>query len=134
MANIETIKSTSTQPVQQLGFSGLSQTSQKNTVGTNGGNTLPPVAEKTENTSLPTAKELDSIAETLSQFSKSFDRDLAFSVDDSTGITVITVTDHNSGEVVRQIPSEDILQLAQNLQELQEELQSSQGNLFDTRV
>ncbi len=45
-------------------------------------------------------------------------RDLNFSVDDSTGQVVIRVLDGDSGKVVRQIPSEDILRLAERLDEM----------------
>ncbi len=45
-------------------------------------------------------------------------RDLNFSVDDSTGQVVVQVLDGDSGKVVRQIPSEDILRLAERLDEM----------------
>ena len=64
-------------------------------------------------------------------------RDLSFSVDDSTGETIITVIDSKTDEVVRQIPSEYVVRLAQNLNELQEALSSangSKGNLLEIRV
>ena len=49
---------------------------------------------------------------------QSLQRDLNFSVDDSTGQVVIQVLDGDSGKVVRQIPSEDILRLAERLDEM----------------
>jgi flagellar protein FlaG len=45
-------------------------------------------------------------------------RDLSFSVDDSTGDLVVQVVDGESGKVVRQIPSEEILRLAERLDEM----------------
>lgn len=45
-------------------------------------------------------------------------RNLSFSVDDSTGEVVVRVLDGDSGKVVRQIPSEDILRLAERLDEM----------------
>lgn len=45
-------------------------------------------------------------------------RNLSFSVDDSTGEVVVQVLDGDSGKVVRQIPSEDILRLADRLDEM----------------
>ncbi len=45
-------------------------------------------------------------------------RDLNFSVDDSSGQVVVQVLDGDSGKVVRQIPSEDILRLAERLDEM----------------
>jgi len=49
---------------------------------------------------------------------QSLQRNLDFSVDDSTGQVVIKVLDGDSGKVVRQIPSEDILRLAERLDEM----------------
>ncbi|MCF7203438.1 flagellar protein FlaG [Pseudomonas oligotrophica] len=49
---------------------------------------------------------------------QSLQRDLNFSVDDSTGELVVRVVDGDSGKVVRQIPSEDILRLAERLDEM----------------
>lgn len=45
-------------------------------------------------------------------------RDLSFSVDDSTGDVVVRVIDGESGNVVRQIPSEEILRLTERLDEM----------------
>lgn len=49
---------------------------------------------------------------------QSLQRNLDFSVDDSTGQVVVQVVDGDSGKVVRQIPSEDILRLAERLDEM----------------
>lgn len=49
---------------------------------------------------------------------QSLQRNLNFSVDDSTGQVVVQVLDGDSGKVVRQIPSEDILRLAERLDEM----------------
>ncbi|WP_181297410.1 flagellar protein FlaG [Pseudomonas sp. Q2-TVG4-2] len=52
-------------------------------------------------------------------------RDLSFSVDDSTGDVVVKVIDGESGKVVRQIPSEEILRLSERLDDIR-------SLLFDT--
>lgn len=49
---------------------------------------------------------------------QSIQRDLNFSVDDSTGDVVVQVVDGESGKVVRQIPSEEILRLTERLDEI----------------
>lgn len=46
-------------------------------------------------------------------------RDLRFSVDEETGRTVVKVLDSRSGEVIRQIPPEEMLALAEDLERLQ---------------
>ncbi|MGK9064027.1 flagellar protein FlaG [Stutzerimonas chloritidismutans] len=49
---------------------------------------------------------------------QSIQRDLNFSVDDSTGDVIVQVIDGDSGRVVRQIPSEEILRLTERLDEM----------------
>ena len=44
---------------------------------------------------------------------------LAFSIDQSSGKTVVTVTDSETGEVLRQIPSEEMLSLSQTMNRMQ---------------
>lgn len=51
----------------------------------------------------------------IREFVQSTQRNLDFSIDDSTGIVVVKVVATESGEVIRQIPSETALKLAQNL-------------------
>jgi len=45
--------------------------------------------------------------------------DLSFSVDDETNIRVVKVIDRSTQEIIRQIPSEEMLQMAQALDKLQ---------------
>ena len=44
---------------------------------------------------------------------------LAFSVDDSTGKTIVRITDAQTGEMIRQIPSEELLAIARSLDKMQ---------------
>lgn len=52
---------------------------------------------------------------TMNDYVQSIQRDLQFSVDDELDTTVIKVVDSKSGEVIRQIPDETLLELARNL-------------------
>jgi flagellar protein FlaG len=54
------------------------------------------------------------------------ERSLIFRVDEASGRTVITVLDATTQEVVRQIPSEEVLVLARALE--------VSGALLDTRI
>lgn len=54
----------------------------------------------------------------IQSFVQSIRRDLAFSLDDSSGKVVVKVTDSASGEVIRQMPSEEALRLAESLEEV----------------
>lgn len=67
------------------------------------------------------AKGLENMTDLVERFRsqvQSIQRDLSFSVDDSTGDVVVKVIDGDSGKVVRQIPSEEILRLTERLDEM----------------
>jgi len=61
--------------------------------------------------------ELNSAVKEIQDFVQSLQRNLEFSVDDSTGTWVVKVVARDSGEVIRQIPSETALELARSLQD-----------------
>jgi flagellar protein FlaG len=44
---------------------------------------------------------------------------LAFSVDDSSGKTVVRITDAQTGETIRQIPSQELLDIARSIDKMQ---------------
>jgi flagellar protein FlaG len=58
---------------------------------------------------------IDKAAEQIQSFVQSMGRDLNFSVDGTTGYHVVTVTNPQTGEVVRQMPSPELLKIAQSL-------------------
>ncbi|TCD24679.1 flagellar protein FlaG [Pseudomonas sp. IC_126] len=58
------------------------------------------------------------LVEKLRSQMQNIQRDLSFSVDDSTGDVVVRVIDGESGKIVRQIPSEEILRLTERLDEM----------------
>jgi flagellar protein FlaG len=70
----------------------------------------------------------------INEYVQTVQRDLAFSVDGESGRTVIRVIDSSSGELIRQIPSEEVLALASYLQDSGMDSMSSgavkQGILF----
>ena len=87
-----------------------------NAAGSNG-QSLP-----TEGKALP-PKEIDQakLQEAVNQINdyvQSVQRDLSFSLDGESGRTVIRVIDSGSGELIRQIPSEEVLALASYLQDM----------------
>lgn len=55
--------------------------------------------------------------ESLQKISDSSHRNLDFSIDEGSGQTVVKVVASDTGEVIRQIPSEVALKLAQSLKE-----------------
>ncbi len=62
--------------------------------------------------------QVESAVSTIQEFVQSVRRNINFSVEDTSGRVVVKVTDSNSGDVIRQIPSEEALQLAESLEEV----------------
>ena len=63
----------------------------------------------------PLLNALKAAAQQIESYLRSTGRELTFSVDQTTSRTVVTVRDTASGEVIRQIPSEEALRLAHSL-------------------
>jgi flagellar protein FlaG len=55
------------------------------------------------------------VAERIRQYLRESGRELDFRIDADTNRTVVTVRDQTTGEVIRQIPSEEILRIARSL-------------------
>ena len=71
-----------------------------------------------ENLELIRAK-LDAIAEELNKSDQSYEKRLRFSVDESLPFKLqVTVTDRESGKVIRQIPSEALVKAADSVESL----------------
>ncbi|MCQ4295094.1 flagellar protein FlaG [Pseudomonas stutzeri] len=64
-----------------------------------------------------TTESLQGAVTSIKDFVQTIRRDLNFDLDDSSGQMVVRVTDRATGEVVRQIPTEEALRLAENLEE-----------------
>ena len=64
--------------------------------------------------------ELNQVVESINSYLQATRRALEFSVDDSSGRTVITVMDGDREQVIRQIPPEAVLALAEQIQEEQD--------------
>lgn len=71
--------------------------------------------------------ELSAAVQQINDFVQVIKRNLQFSVDDSSGRIIITVTDSETDEVIREIPPEDLLSVARNLEEVK-------GLLFKARA
>jgi flagellar protein FlaG len=70
---------------------------------------------------------MEVVAAQLQEFLQSSERDIEFRVDADTGAQVVTVRDANSGDVIRQMPGEEVLRVLKNLT-------AGQGTLLDTKV
>lgn len=89
-----------------------------------GGTILPAANTAPELKELP---ELEHLAESISRFVQSINRDLTFSVHEASGRTVVTVLNGETKEVIRQIPSEEFLRMS-------EALASGRSVLLDTEA
>lgn len=78
--------------------------------------------------------ELDDAVAKVESFLKVQNRDLAFTIDEDTNRSVVTVKDSKSGDVIRQIPSEEVLKLADRIQELQQDVGDSVGVFINNQV
>ena len=75
----------------------------------------------------PERADLEKAVTDIREFVQSAQRSLDFSIDDSTHRVVVKVINTDNGEVIRQIPSETALKLAQSLS-------SASSLLFDDKV
>ena len=57
--------------------------------------------------------EIEAVARQLESFLKRVSRSLEFHVDDASGRTVCSVRDGETGALIRQIPNEEVLRLAE---------------------
>ena len=82
--------------------------------------------------------QLKEAVDQINQYVQTVQRDLSFSMDGETGHTVIKVMDSSSGELIRQIPAEEVLALATYLVNENQESAGSgelpQGMLFSDRT
>jgi flagellar protein FlaG len=85
-------------------------------------------------TVLDNTLQLDEAVKKVSDFLSAQNRDLLFNVDEQTQRTVVTVKDSSSGEVIRQIPSEEVLKLADRIQELQQDVGNSIGIFINSEI
>ncbi|WP_405420577.1 flagellar protein FlaG [Marinobacter flavimaris] len=74
-------------------------------------------AEKLQARNEATREQLDDAVSQLNDFVQNVQRDLQFEVDNELGQTVVRVVDQQTREVIRQIPDEVALRLAENLQQ-----------------
>ncbi len=80
------------------------------------------------------SQDLDIAVQEIQSFLQVQNRNLAFSIDDDTKRSVVTVKESSSGEVIRQIPSDEVLRLAERIKDLQQDIGSSVGVLLNNKV
>ena len=64
-------------------------------------------------------RQVEAAVKAVKEFIQPMASNLAFETDDDSGRTVIKITEASSGELIRQIPSEEMLEIAKALDRLQ---------------
>ncbi|MDX2462934.1 MAG: flagellar protein FlaG [Porticoccus sp.] len=62
-------------------------------------------------------EEVTEAVSNITDYVQSISRDLQFKIDEHVGSTVVTVLDHETQEVIRQIPSEEVVAMARHIAE-----------------
>ena len=68
--------------------------------------------------SQPTREVVAKAAQQIQSFVQSMGRNLNFSIDSTTGYHIVRVTNPETGETIRQLPSEELLRIAQSFEQL----------------
>lgn len=94
------------------------------------GTSLPPeISQAQESSDEVTKEKAQQVVEQLNNHAQAVNRDLLFSVDDNSGKTVIKVVNADTAELVRQIPSEEVLRLSETIRE---SIESGTGVIVQT--
>ena len=75
----------------------------------------------------PTREVVAKAAAQLQEFVSSMGRNLNFSIDESTGYSVVRVVNPDTGELIRQLPSEELLKISRDFQRLNNVLVSQRA-------
>ena len=122
----------SIEPTIEAGFTRVTSDLKQADVTVNNANQMNGVADIVENEKVAqangvilspeqaslTSKQLEQVAQQLQDFVGEMNRGLEFLVDEDSGRDVIKVIDKNSGELVKQYPSEEVLTLVAKLSEM----------------
>ena len=100
---------------------------------------LPPEGKEVPSRVVSTPEKKDEIAKAVEQLSshvQTLNRDLQFSVEEELGLgrTVVKVLNSETKEVIRQIPSEEVIKIAKQLEEMIDANTSSGGLLLEEQV
>ncbi|QGX38288.1 flagellar protein FlaG [Permianibacter aggregans] len=92
------------------------------------------LASNTENGESLSEQQLIETINALNDNAFVIKRSLQFNVDEQTGTTIITVRNSQTDEVIRQIPSEALLKLAQRIEALSETQKEAQGLFLQSEI
>ena len=61
-------------------------------------------------------------------------RDLSFQIDKKSDTTIVSVVDSQSGDVIRQIPSEEFIKITEKIKDMAENIELRSGILFNSEI
>ena len=61
-------------------------------------------------------RKIESVTRQIDSFLRSMNKSLQFRLDESTGRMIVSICDSETGEVIRQVPGEEALRIAQDLE------------------
>ena len=99
-------------PKNPVSLNSVSEVDQSMASPVDGKELTPPQEREMEQVS---QEEFANAVNRLNEFVQTIERNLQFSVDEETGYTVITVVDSETEEIIRQIPPQEVLEMAGNL-------------------
>jgi flagellar protein FlaG len=73
-------------------------------------------------------KVIDEVVNEMNQAMLGVRRELKFSIDEGSGRAVVQVWDSETGDMIRQLPSDEVLAVSRHIQEVLEASQSSPGS------
>jgi flagellar protein FlaG len=90
--------------------------------------------DKEVNSTSGSSDSIETAVAEVSDFVQARNRQLDFSIDEKSQRSVVKVTDSESGDVIRQIPSEEVLALSERIRDLQSDVGAAVGVLFNKQV
>lgn len=94
-------------------------------------NSLKGNASQADNNKREVPPELNQAVSELSDYAAQSNLKLAFSIDEQTDKSVVTVKDQESGDVIRQIPSQELLDIAAQMKQIISDNGSAVGLLVN---
>lgn len=83
---------------------------------------LPQTAGKTVAEQQPSAEQLKNVVDNINKTLKQANRNLEFSVDEGTNKQVVKLVDRETGDVVRQFPTDEMLAISRAIDQVQQGL------------
>lgn len=82
----------------------------------------------------PSATQLQNVVDSINKTMKQSNKSMEFSVDATTKRLVVKLTDTETGQLIRQFPSEEVLAIAQSIDQYLSQHQSQQGMLLQQKA